>query len=57
MIFADFKSILISENYVKQTPDESYTNKCQNHVSCRYDYKLICVDGQFSYPFRPRCVS
>ena len=43
-----FTKILIPENYVKQTLDESFTNKCQNHVGCCYGYKSLCVDDQFS---------
>ena len=33
-------------------PNESYTNKYQKHVACSYGYKLVCVDGQFSNPFK-----
>ena len=33
-------------------PNESYTNKYQKHVACSYGYKLVCVDGQFSKPFK-----
>ena len=43
-----FQKILIPENYIKQTLDESFTNKCQNHVGCCYGYKSLCVDDQFS---------
>ena len=38
MIYADFQSILVPEYNGKQNPDESYTNKYQKHISCRYDY-------------------
>ena len=51
MICADFRSILIPENNEKQNPDESYTNKYQNHVGCSYGYKLVYVDDQFSKPY------
>ena len=40
MIYADFESILVPETNEKQNPDESYTNKYQNHVACSYSYKL-----------------
>ena len=33
-------------------PSESYTNKYQKHVACSYGYKLVCVDDQFSKPFK-----
>ena len=52
MICADFKGILIPGNNLKQNPDESYTNKYQNHVGCSYGYKLVYVDDQFSKPFK-----
>ena len=34
MIYADFESILVSEDSGKQNPNESYTNKYQKHVAC-----------------------
>ena len=40
------------ENNGKQNPEESYTNKYQKHVACSYGYKLVCVDGKFSKPFK-----
>ena len=52
MMCADFKSILIPENNGKQNLHESYTNKHQNHVGRSYCYKLVCVDDQFSKPFK-----
>ena len=36
MIYTDFQSIAGPEYSEKQTPDESYTNKCQKHVACHY---------------------
>ena len=50
MIYADFESILLSEDNEKQNPNKSYTNKCQKHVVCSYGYKLECVDDKFSKP-------
>ena len=44
MIYVDFEIILVPENDEKQNPDEPYTNKHQNHVVCRYDDTLVCVD-------------
>ena len=40
MTLADFGSILIPKNNGKQNPDESYTNKHQNHIGCSFAYKL-----------------
>ena len=38
------------EDNGKQNPEESYTNKYQKHIARSYDYKLVCVDGEFSKP-------
>ena len=42
------------EDNGKQNPEESYkyTNKYQKHIACSYGYKLICVNGNFSKPFK-----
>ena len=45
---ADFESILVPKDNEKQNPEESYTNKCEKHIACRYGYKLICADDKFS---------
>ena len=42
MIYADFESVLVPGNNVKQNPNESYTNKYRKHVPCIYGYKLVC---------------
>ena len=52
MIYADFESILPPEDNGKQNPNESYTKKYPKHVSCRYGYKLVCVDDKLSNPFK-----
>ena len=52
MVYAGFKSILVSEGNGKQNPDESYTIKYQKHVACCYYYKVVCVDDKFSQPFK-----
>ena len=52
MIYADFKSILVPEDYKKQKPQESYTNNHQKYVACSYDYKLVYVDDKFSKLFK-----
>ena len=50
MTYADFESILVPEDNRKQNLNESYTNKYQKHVACRYGYKLVC--DKFSKPFK-----
>ena len=40
------------EDNGKQNPEESYTNKYRKHIGCSYGYKLVCVDGKFSKPFK-----
>ena len=52
MISASFESILIPENSGKQNPDESYTNKYQNHVGYSFGYKVVCVGDQFNKHFK-----
>ena len=46
MVSAGFKSTLVPENNGKQSPNESYMNKCQIHVPFSYGYKFVCVDDQ-----------
>ena len=41
MIYADFESILVSENNEKQNPDESYTSKHKNHVAYSLRLEII----------------
>ena len=43
MIYADFESILVSKDNVKQKPNDSCTNKYQKHVACSYGYELVCT--------------
>ena len=52
MIYADFKSILVPERNGKQNPDESSRNSYQKHVACCYGFKLVCVDDEYSKPFK-----
>ena len=51
MIYADFESILVPENNVKQNPKDFYTNKYEKHVAWSYGYMLVYVDDKFSIPF------
>ena len=52
IIYADFESILVPEDNEKQNVKESYRNKYQKHIACSYGYKLVCVDDEFSKPFK-----
>ena len=52
MIYEDFESIVLPEDNGKQDPHKSYTSKYQKHVACSYGYKLLCVDDEFSSPFK-----
>ena len=39
IIYADFESILVSEDNEKQNPKEFYRNKYQKYIGCSYGYK------------------
>ena len=52
VIYPYFETILVPEYNEYQNPEDSYTNKYQKHVACIYGYKLVCVDGKFSKPFK-----
>ena len=52
IIYADLESIFVPEDNRKQNPEEFYTNKYQKHIACSHGYKLVCVDGKFSKPFK-----
>ena len=43
IIYAYFEEILVPE---------SYRNKYQKHIACSYEYKLVCIDGKSSKPFK-----
>ena len=40
------------ENIGQKSPEESYTNKYQKHISCSYGYKLVYVVDKFSKLFK-----
>ena len=52
LIYADFESILVPEDKVKQYPVKFYMNKYQKHVSCSCVYKLVHVDVDVSKTFK-----
>ena len=55
MIYSDFESILVPEDNERQNQEESYTSKYKNNITCSYGYKLVCVYGKFSKPFKTLC--
>ena len=52
IIHAYFESILVPENNGMKNPEKSYTNQYQKHITCRYGYKLLCLDNKFNKPFK-----
>ena len=46
-IYVDFEHNLEST----KSYEGSYAKKYQNHISCSFAYKLICVDDKISKPF------
>ena len=52
MIYADFESILVPKDNVKQNQNESFSSKYQKHVACSYGYKLVCVDDKVNMSFK-----
>ena len=52
MIYADFESILVSEDNGKQNQNECYIKKYQKHVVWSCSYKLVWVDDIFIKPFK-----
>ena len=51
-LYADFESIIESEDNGKQNPKGSYVNKYEKHIACSHGYKLVCADDKFSKPFK-----
>ena len=47
-IYADFECLLKSCDSGIDNDCFSYTSKCQDHIPCRFTYKIVCVDDKFS---------
>ena len=48
-IYFDFECILKNvHGDIECSSNSSYTRKYQEHVSCSFAYKLVCVDNKFS---------
>ena len=54
IVYADFDSILVPEDNIKQNQEEPYRKKYQKHIACCKGYKLVCVDDTFSKAFKTR---
>ena len=52
IIYAQSENILVPENNGRQNPDKRYRKKYLIHVTCSYNYKLVCADDKFSKPFK-----
>ena len=52
IIYADFESILVSEDNGKQNSEESYTKKYQQHIAWGSGYRFALVDNRFTKPFK-----
>ena len=52
IIYGNFEIILVPKYNRKENQSKNYTNKYQNDVVCSFGYKIICVDDQFSKPFK-----
>ena len=51
-VLIDFEGMQVAEDNEKENPNESYTNKYQNHAPCSYGYKSVCVYDKFRKPFK-----
>ena len=40
------------KDHGKQNSEYSYTKKYQKHIVSSYRYKLVCIDNNFSKPFK-----
>ena len=46
----------MSQDNGKQSPSESYTNKCLKHVACSYCDTSVCADDKSGKPFKSKLV-
>ena len=52
MIYADFDSVFVPEDYRRQNSEEFYSKWYQKHAVCSYGYNLEYLDDKFSKPFK-----
>ena len=49
-IYADFECILKKIHSNNKNNNASYTELYQDHISCSFAYKVVCIDDKFSKP-------
>ena len=49
-IYADFECDLKGVQKDNRGNNVSYTKKYQQHIPCRFTYKVLCIDDRFSKP-------
>ena len=49
-IYADFESGLKRVQKTNRDVNASYSEKYQEHISCSFSYKIVCIDDRFSKP-------
>ena len=49
-IYADFECSLkkVDCDIIERNSNISYTRKYQDHISCSFTYKVVCIDNKFS---------
>ena len=47
-IYVDFESLLIRVRSSDRNNDTLSTEKYQDHVPCRFAYKVVCINDRFS---------
>ena len=52
MISADFESILVRKIVESKIEKSLIPTNIKKNVACSYGFKLVCVDGKFSEPFK-----
>ena len=48
--YTDFECILkkVEWDIIECNSNNSYTRKYQDHISCSFAYKVVCIDNKFS---------
>ena len=47
IIYADFESILVTENSWGKNSERVLYKKCQRHIAWSYEHKLVCLNDKF----------
>ena len=51
VIYADFESLVLNQEDLKEKSDQTFTHEFQNQEACGFGYKLVCTDPQFTRDF------